>query len=158
MPKVDIKQEAYFPYTFRIFGLILLAFGVLVWTQHELHDLVKWLVTIGSWALGLSMASARYGLWVDPEIRKFCVYVNILGWKSGKPINYEHIESIFINEVTESATVQSRAGSVYDFNKKVHKAFMKLDDGEKIHMDTDKKAERLKERVESYRQALGVTG
>lgn len=156
MPKIDIKQEAYFPFTFRIFGLILLLFGLLIWTQVHLSVWVRWLITTGSWAIGICMAVARYGLWVDPESKHFCVYVNILGWKSGKPVPYGSIESIFMNEVTETTTVQSRAGSVYDARNKVHKAFMKLDNGEKIHMDTDKKPERLLERVVSYRKALGV--
>ena len=66
MNKIDIKQEAYFPFTFKLFGLILFAFGLLIWTQRELYFIAKLRGMITSFALGGAIVTARYGLLIDP--------------------------------------------------------------------------------------------
>ena len=156
MEKLDIRQEAYFPFTFKLFAMILFAFGLVIWTQREWHVLVKVLIMIGSYGLGGAIFTARYGLIIDPMKKTLKEYVQVLFWKNGKEVPYGTIEKIFINEVTEAATLQTRTGSVHDVKTKVHKAFLKLDNDEKIQLDRDKKRERLEERVRTYRNKLGV--
>lgn len=156
MKKIDIKQKAYFPFTFKLFGLILIAFGLLIWTQREWHFILKGLVMLGSIALGLTLLSARYGLLIDPLKKTFRAYVQILFWRNGKLQKYQSIDKIFINEVTEAAKMQTRTGSVHDVKNQVYKAFIKLDNDQKIQLDRDKKRNRLELRVQQYRDALGV--
>ncbi|MDW3192202.1 MAG: hypothetical protein R8G66_07550 [Cytophagales bacterium] len=156
MNKIDIKQEAYFPFTFKLFGMILFAFGLLIWTQREWHFIVKALGMVVSYALGGSIVTARYGLLIDPLKKTIKEYVQVLFWKSGEEKTYGAIEKIFINEVTEAATFQTRTGSVHDVKNKAYKAFLKLDDDEKIQLDRDIKRDRLEERVQNYRDMLEV--
>ena len=153
MSIVDIKQESYFPFTFKLFGMVLFIFGLAIWTQN-LPVIAKWLIMVGSYLSGLLMITTRYGLRFDAEKRTYFPYLWLLGWKSGKEQSYNQIEKIFINEVTKSATVQTRTGGSYNSKSKVFKAFMKLDTGEKIHLDTDKRKERLEKRVTDYERIL----
>lgn len=156
MEKLNIKQESYFPFTFKLFGLILFAFGLLIWTQREWVFFAKLLSMIASFALGGAILTARHGLLIDPIERTLLEYIQVLFWKIGSSKPYEAIEKIFINEVTEAATFQTRTGSVHDVKNIVYKAFLKLDDGEKVQLDRDKKRDRLENRVQNYRDSLGV--
>lgn len=156
MQKIDIRQEAYFPFTFKLFGLILFAFGLLIWTQREWHLIVKILTMFGSFSLGGAIISARYGLIIDPIEKTLLEYVQVLFWRTGKPRAYGSIEKIFINEVTEAAKFQTRTGSVHNVKNQVYKAYIKLDNDEKVQLDKDKKRDRLEERIQNYREELGV--
>lgn len=158
MKKLDIKQEAYFPFTFKLFGLILFAFGLLVWTQREWHLIAKVLTMIASFGVGGAILTARYGVLIDPIEKTILEYIQVLFWESGKAKSYDKIEKIFINEVTEAATFQTRTGSVHDVKNNVYKAFLKFDDGENIQLDRDKNRDRLKQRVQNYREILEVPG
>ncbi len=158
MKKLNIKQEPYFPFTFKLFGLILFAFGVLIWTQREWLLIIKLLTMIASFGVGASILTARYGLIIDPVEKTLLEYVQVLFWKNGTTKSYGSIEKIFINEVTEAATFQTRTGSVHDVKNITHKAFLKLNDGETVQLDRDKKRDRLEQRVENYRELLGVQG
>lgn len=156
MNKIDIKQEAYFPFTFKLFALVLFAFGLLIWTQREWYFVAKVLGMISSFSLGGAIISARYGLLIDPFKKTLKEYVQVLFWKTGGERNYGAIDKIFINEVTEAATFQTRTGSIHDVKNKAYKAFIKLDNEEKIQLDRDKKRERLEARVQNYRDLLEV--
>ncbi len=156
MAVLDIKQESYFPFTFKLFGLIAISFGFLIWTQREMLFILKALIMFGSVLVGLLMATARHGLWIKPKSRTYCEYVWLLGWKVGKVVTYAGIEKIFINEVTDEANVQARSGLSYTVRDMKLKAFLKFDDGKKIHMDTDKNKDKIEARVRRYRETLGV--
>lgn len=156
MKKIDIKQEAYFPFTFKLFSLILFAFGLLIWTQREWHFMAKLLIMIASYGLGSSIFTARYGLTIDPIGKSIHEYTQILFWKTGKVKPYDIIEKIFINEVTESSRFQTRTGTVHDVKNKAYKAFIKLNNDDKIQLDRDKTRGRLEDRVRNYRELLGV--
>ncbi len=157
MKEIDVKQEAYFPFTFKFFAVILLVFGILTWTQHEWHFIIKCLTMVVSFGLGSAILTARYGLWVDPQKKIFKEYLQVLFWKTGEIKSYQGIEKIFINEVVERATMQTRTGSMHDVKNTVYKAFLKLNDDRKIQLDRDKKRGQLEHRVQHYREYLGVT-
>ncbi len=150
---LDIKQEAYFPFTFKLMGVLLFLFAVLQWVA-ELPFVVKILITLIAPLLGLAMITTRYGLRIDVDKGEYTVYTWLLGMKTGRAMPFKYIEKIYINEVTESATVTARSGLASDVHKKVYKAFMKLDTGEKVHLDTDRRLERLEARVSDYETAL----
>ncbi len=150
---LDIKQESSFPFTFKLMGGLLVLFAVLQWVA-EFPMATKVLITVFVPLLGLAMITTRYGLMIDVDKREYTVYTWILGMKTGRPIPFKYIEKIYINEVTESATVTARSGLSSDVYKKVYKAFMKLDKGGKIHLDTDRRLERIEARVSEYKTAL----
>ena len=152
---LDIKQEYYFPFTFRLFGLILILFGVMIWTQ-PMSDWLKACITAVSWILAATISTMRYGLWINTSTREYAIYTWILGLKRGEAIPYKEIEKIYVNKVNQTATVQTRVTS-FTSNQNLFKAFLKFDDETKIHLDTDRNRERLLTRVKRYRAILKVT-
>lgn len=104
--------------------------------------------------LGMAIAFSHYRLSIHPENKTYRVYVKVLGMKSGKPSSFKYIEKIYINPVKVSTTMNSYAGRRHDHQEVIYKAFMKMDTGEKIHMDTDTNEDRLSQRVNSYITAL----
>jgi hypothetical protein len=152
MNVLDIKQEHYFPFTFRILGVILMSSGPLIYISQP-HTTIYWLMIVLLPILGLVLLTSRYGLIIDINHKSYKVYSWWLGHKSGKSESFAYIEKFYINEVTEAMTMNTRTGAQYDIKKRQHMAFMKLDHGEKVHVDTDTSYEALKERVAKYTTA-----
>lgn len=162
---IDIRQEPYLPFSFRIFSFIVLAFGgkILLGPFTLLIDarfsdaianapsyLFILLVGLFFIILGLIMLTAHYRLQINTSQKTYRNYVWLLGLSSGKSIKFDHVTKIFINQVNEKSIFTSRAGLRYDIRKKVYKAFMKLDNGAKIHLDTPKSETKLRSRIYSY--------
>ena len=51
--------------------------------------------------------------------------------------------------------MSSWSGQRLDVSKQIFKAYMKLESGKKIHVDTDENPEKLRHRIESYISILG---
>ncbi len=73
-----------------------------------------------------------------------------MGFRFGTPKEFKFIEKYYINEVNEDTVLMFRAGIQYDIRKKVFKLYMKLDTGDKIHVDTDKNHEKISSRMNKY--------
>ncbi|MEM9326217.1 MAG: hypothetical protein AAGA85_11195 [Bacteroidota bacterium] len=153
MSELDIKQEAYFPFTFKIFG-VLLIFGCFLVSVTQISWLLKSLLIPILFLLGLAVIFARYGLKVSLKEKTYLIYVGILGLKFGKPTPFNCIQYFFINEVTEKAVVTAMSGRASEVSKKTHKLFMKLDDEEKIHVDTHKDRQALETKLAEYKKVL----
>jgi len=159
---IEIKQETYLPYSFKLVGLTislmsLVFIGVIITSSGRFDWLVA-LKILGLIVLvisGLMLLTAHYRLLIDPRKRKYHVYVWLLGFKSGRPETFKSIEKIFINGVKLSSRKTSYSGRIVDYKDYVYKAFMKLDNGEKIHLDTDHDKEKLDARVNGYIKQLG---
>ena len=151
MQKIDISQEYYCPITFRIFGFGLLVGGITylipVKGSFETSDLI---LGVALFIIGLILATTRYGLKIDIEETSYTVYVWLLGFKLGKSEKFHHIEKFYINPVTETASISNYSGARKDYSKKVYKAYMLLDNEEKIHVDTHKKEAKLVKKVREY--------
>jgi hypothetical protein len=160
--QIEIKQEAYLPYSFKLVGLTisLISFtfiGVII-SSSGTFDLLLGLKVLGLAVLaisGLILLTAHYRLLIEPNKRSYLVYVWVLGFKSGKSEYFNYIEKIYINGVKLSSRKTSYSGHVVDHKDYVYKAFMKLDNGEKIHLDTDHDREKLDKRVNTYITQLG---
>ena len=153
---IDIKQEWLLPLPFRMVGVALMALGSIlcfrqVMTWLELSS-PSWNILIGLalFILGTLIASTHYRLRIHTEDKWLLVYVWILGIKSGKPVHYNHIDKIYINRVLQSRGVSSYTGHRNEVRETLYKAYLKLDNGEKVHLDTDKDEAKLAERVEGY--------
>ncbi|MCA6079103.1 hypothetical protein [Fulvivirga sedimenti] len=159
--QIDIKQEYLIPFHIRILGLFLLILGT-VGTALSLYllltagtyDWLLWLAPLLG-ILGAFIFYSHYRLQIDLKDRTYTVVTRIPFIKAGKPERFEHITKIYINEVKETTTYTTRAAMRYDSTNKLYKAFMKLNTGEKVHMDTDKIQEDLEARVKKYLEKLG---
>jgi hypothetical protein len=70
------------------------------------------------------------------------------------PIN--SVERIFLNRVRTSQTLASYI-SQREFKDVLFKAFLKFNDGEKIHLDADPSHEGLRKRLLIYNQGIRTT-
>ncbi len=153
MNNIDISQEYYCPITFRLlgFGLIVggLTYVIPLKGSFEVINLIVGIVLI---IVGVILASTRYGLKINPAESSYTEYVWLLGSKIGKPVKFNHIEKFYINPVTETATISNYSGAKRDYSTQVYKAYMLLDNEQKIHVDTHRKEAKLQAKVANYEQ------
>ncbi|MGB3464975.1 MAG: hypothetical protein WBA74_06890, partial [Cyclobacteriaceae bacterium] len=103
---------------------------------------------------GLLLITARYGLLIDIRNTTYTVYSLWLGMKFGQAEKFGRIEKLYINRIKETYSVSKFAGARTDVSSHTFKAFMLLDTGEKVHVDTHKSMEKLTEKVRQYEQVL----
>ena len=165
MENVEIKQEYVLPLPFRFFAFILIPVGLIL-VINNLNDLmVATTPSIGSELLGLVggitiilvasiMITAHYRLKIDITNTTYHLYVWVLGKKTGTPTKFNFIESFYVNKVKEKGAYTTRAGIKHDTSDTLYKAFIKMDDGEKFNLDSDKNEEKLNERVKIYMEQM----
>lgn len=154
MQILDIKQESYFPQNFKIFGFILMIGTLLSFISVSTISILRIIISLSVLVLGGSMVFTRYGLEINPVKKTYTIYTHLLGLKFGKPVSFHFIDKFYINQVTEQALATTRTGAKFDLKKKIYKAFIRLDNGEKIHLDTDKNEKKLKGRLDEYKNIL----
>jgi hypothetical protein len=156
MSAIDIKQEALVPNTFKFFGLLLIIGGLIALRFYGDITVIilRNMLSIGLIGLGAFLASAYYGLRIDVDNRTYTVYTFALGWKMGKPIKFESIELFYINRVKMSSRMNSYGGHKHTDETYTFNAYMKLNTGNKVHLDTDSDEGRLAERVEVLKEKL----
>jgi hypothetical protein len=159
---IIIRQEALLPAGFKIFGGMMICMGgTLSFIQFNLLlenfaflGILFILIGLVLIAGGLVLITAHYRLTIDPMNKTYHIYPWLLGYIPGKPTSFKLIEKFYINGVKQSQNYHRRSGSVSSVHSYTHKAFMLLDNGGKIHLDTDDDLEKLEARVASYQQQL----
>ena len=131
----NIPQESYFPFTWKILGALLIPVALILLSL-DMSLVLRVFLSLLLITLGLMMISTRYGLKVDIEKKTYVVYTWLLGFRIGNPVPFQNIQKYYINSVKEQATVSARSGLSSTISKEVFKAYMKLDTGDKIHLDT----------------------
>jgi hypothetical protein len=153
---IDIKQEALVPTSFKFFGFLLMIGGLIAFRFYgDIGILIfRNVLGIGLISLGIFLATAYYGLRIDIDSRTYTVYTFAFGMKFGKPVKFGNITNFYINRVSTSSKMTSYGGHRHATEAYSYKAFMKLDNGDKVHMDTDLAEARLEEKLEAYKQKL----
>ena len=156
MKNLDIKQESFFPPTFKGVGVGLIIWGLsyLLFPGENGYTLYTLLWMSLCLVPGVFFFFTRYGLTVNVNKKQYRIYTELLGLKFGNYESFNSVEKFYVNKVKAAYTVTKFSGAQYNYSNYVYKAYMLLDNGEKIHLDTDKKEERLQKRVEKYQKAL----
>lgn len=153
---IDIKQEYFWPVTFRACGFGLAVIGLFYAIPFNgVFEVAKLLIGVVLLPIGYILITSRYGLIIDVSRKTYTIYVWLLGFKTGKPVRFNHIEKFYINPVKETYSLSSYSGTKRDVSKLVYKAYMLLDTDEKIHVDTHRKEAVLTEKVKKYEQQTG---
>jgi hypothetical protein len=159
--KIDIKQEYLMPFHLRVLGYFLIVFGTLgviislmILLQSGSYDWLLWLSPVFV-LIGAFISVSHYRLIIDPKEKTYTVATRMPFITSGKPESFNYISKIYVNPVKETTTYTTRGAIRHDSTKELYKAFMKLDDGEKIHLDTDRDKSALESRVDDYILKLG---
>ena len=160
--KLTIKQEPLLPGGFRFFGLLLMFIGgslsviqfKMLINEFEFLGILLIIVGIALVLGGLLLLTAHYRLTIDPLNKTYHIYPWLLGYVPGNPDSFNSIDKIYINHVKRGQNNHSLTGKVSTTHTSLYKAFILLDDGEKIHLDTDSNLEKLELKVDGYKQQL----
>ncbi|WP_370089208.1 hypothetical protein [Ekhidna sp.] len=79
-----------------------------------------------------------------------------MGRKLGKPVRYQSIEKIFINKVKTKQTMYSLSNRQNVVANYEHRAYLKLDNGDKYFLLSHPLEERVEEKVAKIREKLGL--
>lgn len=159
---LTIKQESLLPGGFRFFGLLMMLVGgslcvikfKLLLVNFDFVGILLILVGLALVSGGLLLITAHYRLTIDPINKTYHIYPWLLGYIPGKADSFNFIEKIYINPVKRSQDNHSLTGKVHTSHSGLYKAFMLMDNGEKIHLDTDSNLEKLQLKVDGYKQKL----
>jgi len=159
---INIRQEPYFTLPFKLIAITII-FSVIFFYYQQLDysrtfNIIVWLKIISSIIaipICVILLTAHHGVLIDKTHKSVLVYVWILGFKTGTPKYFNYIERIYINGVKLSSRKTTSTGRIVIFKDYVYKAYIALDDGEKIHLDTDKSEEKLITRIEGLKKNIG---
>jgi len=155
MSSIDISHDYCLPKQFRFFGVAVVVFAIVFVAGHL--SLPGKTISLVSVIAGLLMLTARYGLLLNAKERRYKEYVHLLSYKKGQWLSYAGIEKIFVNKLKISEIVVSRTGARFDAKSQIFQAYLKLDDGTKVELDSDSNRERLVARLNRYNRVLQTT-
>lgn len=146
---VDIKCGRLFPLPFLVLGGAVFLAGVGSITH------LPWIATILI-LLGATVLTAYEGTEISPAtktLREYNAFLFLI--RTGKSVKYESIEKIFVN----SASVSQKIYTAHTLNSSTftnleYNAWLKLGDGSKIFLASDRRKERLLKRFEGIARTL----
>ena len=153
MNDIDIEQESLFPFNWKILGAFIIT-AAFILLLASIGLILKVFLVTSLTTLGLVIITTRYGLKIDIENRTYTVYTWLIGLKIGKPESFRYIEKFYINQVKEGGTYSAGHGLSSTITNTVYKAYMKLDTGEKIHLDTHRVEDILKSKLRDYKHLM----
>jgi len=150
----DLKQEHYFPLHFRLFGLALILVTVMSFINPG-YNWLKYLLLVFFSVLAFVMLTTRYGLRIYLTDRNYMIYTWFFGMRKGELVSFKHIESFFITEIKGTkSVVRYSTGIPMKYEEVQYKAYIKLDDESKVHLDTDSSKHKLEGRLSRYKKEL----
>jgi hypothetical protein len=125
---LDYKTQYYFEW--RLAWGSAGAFGSieLLMTAHPLAGTVVLIFTI-------LIFTTRYGFEMNPGLNYYREYLWILGFKKGKPTNFDSVDYVFLTKGKISQAMNSQISTKY-VSKYVYHAYIKFNEQEKIHLLT----------------------
>jgi hypothetical protein len=147
--KIDFRTSAYFPSGLIFAGVVILFIGFVV------ALVVKPLVGIIIALAGVAMTTTHYRLEIDFKNKRYKDYVWFFGFKNGEQEQFEKIEYLFIKQTRLSHNLNSLV-STRTIAKDAFNGYLKLSNGEPIHLLTRSNKPALVKRVNEIAQALQV--
>lgn len=146
--RMDVKSGRLFPWHFLFLAVVFSAFGLAIIGE---HPLLSAFLLAGS----VLVLSAHSGTDINIKEHVYREYMSFLFIKTGKWIKYQSMERIFINKTKLSQRAytahanQSSTFTHYEFN-----AYLKFEDGTKVHLLSNKSKEKMLQRVDTLAEFL----
>lgn len=156
MGKVIINQGSSIPWTFRFIGVILVFAGIILFTQNFSEEIAVPVAIVLSLLMPMIWFSKSI-LIIDNSNKEIHEGVWLLGYKTGTPRKFSEIEKFYINKVKTSQQMYSHANVGHTSKGIEFQAYIKLDDGAKFFLTSDKNEKRLEEKVTKIREKLGMS-
>lgn len=137
------------------FGISLfIAFAIVLIYQHTMGNLAV-LIAVFLTILLIPTWFSKYVLEIDTESRSYANLIQILSYSSGKRIAFGAVEKIFINECRVAQTIHRYStGAPATFRNVEYRAFLKLENGDKIFLLRKREADKLKKHLEDLANSL----
>ena len=132
---LDQRLEPYFPMPFRWLGYILILVSLLSLLQSFLWPPF-------TLVLGIFLSTARYGIKIDYQQRKYKEYLLVLGFKPGSWKSLPDLERITIHKSSYSQVLGSR-GSVSEFKSTLYRGFLRGPADFKIPLSVHKDSQKV---------------
>tara|TARA_Y100001972_G_scaffold120136_1_gene162252 strand:- start:4228 stop:4710 length:483 start_codon:yes stop_codon:yes gene_type:complete len=153
---MSITVEPLFLPQFRIFGVLIILFGVpgfLALLIPLIIKIILWLIVLG---IGLFLLAGTQILEINKDQKQyrsavsFFGLINFGGWKT-----YLSLENIFIKQA--KASQKMAIGPIQNtVRMMVFDAYLKLSENEKIYLGTAKSKERLLKKIEPLKVYLEI--
>jgi hypothetical protein len=148
--KIDIRYGSLFPWPFQfIAGIVLILVATLI--------VERTIVAIAFMIFSGLVITASEGTEIDLSNNTFLEYKSFFFIKSGTIEKFNGMEKIFINASKTKQrlyTPYTTKSSLYE--NIVYNAFLKFDDGTKVHLMQKKKKALLMKRLDKIAADLGV--
>lgn len=147
---IDIKAGRLFPFHFLILGGIFLFAALVVVVS---HPIIAGILAL----LGLFIITAYEGTEIDPHSKTYREYHSFLFLKSGKRVNFNSVEGVFIHK----AKVSQKLFTAHTMNSSTfthveYHAYLKLDH-EKIFLTRGKDKKKVVEKARSIASSLNAS-
>jgi hypothetical protein len=148
--RIDIRYGSLFPWPFQfIAGIVLIIAATLI--------VERTIAAIAFMLLSGLVITASEGTEIDLFNKTFLEYKSFFFIKSGTKENYSGMEKIFINTSKTKQqlyTAHTTKSSIYENIE--YNAFLKFDDGTKVHLLQKRKKAHLMKRVDKFAAELDV--
>lgn len=138
---LDFKSDKLFPWQFQLIGIVFFIGGL---GAFALAPYVTPILVI----LGLLIFTAHRGIEFDAIKNTYRVYNSFLFVKTGKTLDYEKAEKIYINLSKVSQKIYSRANLGTTFNNLEYDAYLMFNNSEKIFLLSGKNKKQVLKRLE----------
>jgi hypothetical protein len=139
---LDFKSDKLFPWQFQLLGVVILIGGLGAITS------ILYLTPVLI-ALALLIFTAHRGIEFDSIKKTYRVYNSFIFIKTGKSLNYEVVEKIYINLSKVSQKIYTRANLGTTFKNQEYDAYLKFDNSQKIFLLNGKDKEEVMSKLKS---------
>lgn len=150
-----VNQGRSIPLTFRFVGM-LFVFGLIAYLINTLPETIAIIAAI---LLSLLIPLLWFSfqiLTIDTGTNEIHYGTWLMGYKTGKVRSFGSIEKFYINQVSTSQNMYSQTNRGHTVRGIEYHAFIKLDDGEKYFLTSDKDEKKLEEKVTKIREKLDL--
>lgn len=134
---LDFKTGKLFPWHFQVMAAVMLLVGVVLSVDHTLISIILIVVS-------LIIFTGSSGIELNAEKNKYREYLSFLFIKTGRMLPFPGAERMYVNRVKVSQkmytayTSQSSVFSSVEFD-----AYLKLANGDKIHLHSNRNKDKL---------------
>lgn len=148
--RIDVKFGLLFPWHFLFLAGVVLIISISLLADRTIPAICLMTVCV-------FMLSAYSGTEINKADRVYREYMAFFFIKKGKHVKYDSIERIFINRTTTSQRVHTaHTNHSSQFKNVEFNAFIKFDDGTKIHLLTKRNKQKLLVALEKISATLQV--
>ncbi|XOV93632.1 MAG: hypothetical protein ACFHWX_02760 [Bacteroidota bacterium] len=153
---MKIYVEHIFLPQFRIFGALIILFGLPGFYAMDIHVVFKILLWSAAILIGAFLLFGTQEIEINREKKQYRSLISILNiFNSGSWKSYQSIENLFIKRSKESQNMAM--GPIESTVKRtVFDAYLKVSDREKLFLGSDKSKERLLRKIKALKSYLEI--